>query len=110
MSGKDAVFVALPTATGQVYAPRTRSYLFHALRGHPTSTSIIVVVTPLTSIDHEVIKYLLAVDRKTRHRPIQYHRLWKKIANNPRNVINCTLFLLTHAGSAFLWDTGSIRI
>ena len=57
MSGKD-VFVALPTGYGKSLCYQILPILFDALRGHPTQTSIIVVVTPLTSIMKDQISSL----------------------------------------------------
>ena len=58
VSGKD-VFVALPTGYGKSLCYQILPVLFDALRGHPTEqTSIIVVVTPLTSIMKDQISSL----------------------------------------------------
>ena len=56
-SGKD-VFVALPTGYGKSLCYQVLPILFDALRGHPTPTSIIVVVTPLTSIVKDQVSKL----------------------------------------------------
>lgn len=56
-SGKD-VFVALPTGYGKSLCYQILPILFDALRGHPTPTSIIVIVTPLTSIMKDQVSNL----------------------------------------------------
>ena len=57
VSGKD-VFVALPTGYGKSLCYQILPVLFDALRGHSTQTSIIVVVTPLTSIMKDQVSSL----------------------------------------------------
>lgn len=56
-SGKD-VFVSLPTGYGKSLCYQILPILFDSLRGNTTPTSIIVVVTPLTSIMKEQVSHL----------------------------------------------------
>ena len=56
-SGKD-VFVALPTGYGKSLCYQVLPVLFDALRGHSTPTSVIIVVTPLTSIVKDQVSHL----------------------------------------------------
>ena len=56
-SGKD-VFIALPTGYGKSVCYQVLPVLFDALRGHLTPTSIIIVVTPLTSIVKDQVSHL----------------------------------------------------